>query len=346
MTHVALTGCSGLLGSNLLLALVGEGHDVRATYRSEASIAHLRCALGERQRQVTFVRADLDDPTALTAAFVVDGKAVDVVFHVAAAVSILAKPTPALVRANVDGTRNVVAAVRAVGARRLVHTSSSVCIGLASDSTNLADETTTWNLPAEGLADGYAVTKKEAEDLVLRAARGLDGAPPIDGVIVNPGYIFGPYDLRPSSGKLLLDFARGRIPGVSTGCNNFVHVRDVAAGMISAWQQGMASERYILGGHNLSYVQLFELVAARLGKKAPRLRLPRTLATALGRLGDLQATLAGQEPLLTSATVAWSYCERLRISSAKAQTQLGYTISPLEDAVDVTLADFRARGLL
>jgi dihydroflavonol-4-reductase len=355
MATVALTGCSGLLGSNLLLALVDEGHHVRATFRSEGSIAHLRESLGERgerggrSAQVTFIRADLDDVTALTNAFSSDGSGdgdgVEVVFHVAAMVSILRDVTPALVRANIDGTRNVVAAVRAAGVRRLVHTSSTVCIGLAASPDADADETTTWNLREAGLADGYAVTKKDAEDLVLRAARGGDGSAPVDAVVVNPGYLFGPHDQRPSSGKLLLDFAGGRIPGVTPGVNNFVDVRDVARGMIAAWRQGHRGERYILGGHNLSYRALFARVGAQIGQRPPRLPIPRSLGRALGRLGDLQATVTGREPLLTSAAIAWSFCDRFRVSSAKAQAELGYTISPIEGAVDAALADFRRRGL-
>ncbi|MBM4279392.1 MAG: NAD-dependent epimerase/dehydratase family protein [Deltaproteobacteria bacterium] len=346
MTTVALTGCSGLLGSNLLLSLVDDGHRVRATYRSEASIAPLRRALGARADHVDFVRADLNDTGALTAAFSVDGKGVDAVFHVAAMVSILRDVTPALVRANVDGTRNVIAAARAAGVRRLVHTSSTVCIGVAPAAGTDADETTTWNLREAGLADGYAVTKKDAEDLVLRAGRGADGAGALDVVVVNPGYLFGPHDARPSSGKLLLDFARGRVPGTTPGVNSFVDVRDVARGHVAAWQRGRSGERYILGGHNLGYTELFALVGSRIGRRPPRLSVPRLVGRAIGRLGDVQAAVTGREPLLTSAAIAWSFCDRFRVSSQKAQAELGYSISPLEGAVDAAFADFRSRGWL
>jgi dihydroflavonol-4-reductase len=329
MTTVALTGCSGLLGSNLLLALARAGHDVRATYRSEASIAHLRRALGDDAARVTFLRADLDDVPGLTAAFHVDGHGMDAVFHVAAAVSILSVVTPALIRAKVDGTRNVLAAVRAAGVRRLVHTSSTICIGVSADGVSDADETSTWNLREAGLADGYGITKKDAENLVLQAARGADGGPALDVVVVNPGYLFGLHDLRPSSGKLLLDFARGRVPGVSPGRNNFADVDDVVAGMIAAWQRGRSGERYILGGYNLTYRELFTMAAESLGRTPPRLPVFRPLARALGWLGDLQAAWTGADPLLTSATVAWGFCDTFRVSSAKAVAELGYCIRSL-----------------
>ena len=176
--------------------------------------------------------------------------------------------------------------------------------------------------------------------------RGDDGAAALDVVVVNPGYMFGPHDTRPSSGKLLLDFARGRIPGTTPGVNSFVDARDVARGMIAAWHEGGSGERYILGGHNLSYGQLFALVGAQIGRRPPRLAVPRAVASAIGRVGDLQASVSGREPLLTSAAVAWSFCDRFRVSSSKAQAKLGYTIAPLEGAVSAAFADFRARGWL
>jgi dihydroflavonol-4-reductase len=335
MTLVALTGASGLLGSNLLLALRRAGVDVRALFRSEASVAHLR-ALPET-RGVDWVTGDLDDEDALARAF--DG--VDAVFHVAAMVSILANVTPGLTRANVDGTRRVVAACRRAKVRRLIHTSSIVTTGLATDERSLATEESPWNFAELGLDDGYCVTKKQAEDVVMAAVR--DG---LDAVVINPGYLFGPMDSKPSSGKLILDTALGKVPGVTPGGNVFTDVRDVAAGAIAAWQKGTSGERYILGGHNRPYAEVLPLIAARAGVKAPRLMIPRPVAGLVGAVGDLQYRLTGREPLLTSAAVRWSFCTRFRVSSAKAEAALGYRISPLEGAIDDALEWFRRTGRL
>lgn len=336
MTVVALTGASGLLGSNLLVALRRAGVDVRALFRSEASIAHLR-ALPEA-RGVAWLPGDLDDEDALTRAF--DG--VDAVFHVAAMVSILANVTPGLTGANVDGTRRVVGACRRAKVRRLIHTSSIVTTGLATDERSLATEESPWNFAELKLDDGYCVTKKQAEDVVFGAVRDTD----LDAVIINPGYLFGPMDSKPSSGKLILDTALGKVPGVTPGGNVFTDVRDVAAGAIAAWQKGARGERYILGGHNRSYAEVLPLIAARAGVKAPRLMIPRPVAELVGAVGDLQYRLTGREPLLTSATVRWSFCTRFRVSSAKAEAALDYRISPLEGAIDDALDWFRRSGRL
>lgn len=336
MTLVAITGASGLLGGNLIQALRTDGVDVRAIYRSEASIAHLRdlpAMAGTR-----WVKADLDDEAALARAF--DGA--DAVFHVAAAVSILSKVTPALTTANVDGTRRVIDAVRRARVKRLVHTSSTVTIGLADAGGPDATEDSPWNFAELGLDDGYCTTKKQAEELVLGALAATD----LDAVIVNPGYLFGPLDVKPSSGKLILDTALGKVPGVTPGVNSFSDVRDVARGLVAAWQRGVRGERYILGGHNLSYTTVLPLIAARAGVRPPRFQVPRAVAATVGAIGDLQVLVTGREPLLTSAAVRWAFCDRFRVSSAKATTALGYTISPLEGAIDAALDWFRTSGRL
>ena len=336
MSIVAVTGASGLLGSNLVVALRAEGVEVRALYRSESSITHLRTVTSG----VEFVSASLDDVDSLQRAFA----GVDAVFHCAAQVSILARVTPALVRANVDGTRHVLAAVAAARVPRLVHVSSTVTCGLADDVPGAPDanENTPWNFREGGLADGYCITKKDAEDLVVRAIteQGLDA------VIACPAYLFGPMDSKPSSGKLIVDTVSGLVPGVTPGINSFVDVRDVARGLISMWRKGRGGERYILGGHNMRIDVMLPLIARRGGVKPPSWKIPRIAARLVGACGDLQASITGREPLLTSAAVAWSFTPRFRVSSRKAIAELGYAISPIEPAIDDAIAWFRQQGML
>ncbi len=333
MAHVSVTGASGLLGTNLVLALVDAGHTVAALARNSASVQHLQQHAAATR--IRFVGGDLDDAAALNDAF---GGA-EVVFHVAARVSILPRVTAAMTRVNVDGTANVVDAVRRVGSTRLVHTSSTVCIGLATIGGPDADETTRFNLAEARLTDGYSITKKRAEDVVAAAND-------VDRVIVNPGFMFGPWDSKPSSGKLIVDLVLGKVPATTLGVNSFVDVRDVARGMIAAWQHGRSGERYILGGHNLSYQAMMHMVAERAGVRAPTRVLPRPLALAAGMVGDVQAALTGNEPGLTSAAVRWSYCDRFRVSCAKAQRELGYRRSPLPGAIDASIAWFKSNGRL
>src|SRR5205814_1912172 len=235
MSRVAVTGASGLLGGNLAAELGAQGHQVVAIRRAGTKTSHLDDVA------IEWHDAELAAPDKMALAF--HGAAC--VFHCAAAVSLKRSVTPEMTAANVTGTANVIEAVRAAGVPRLVHTSSVVAVGVSTDGRP-CDETATWNFEAEGLADAYSITKHQAEE-VINAARDK-----VDAVIVNPTYMLGPRDARPSSGRLIVDTVRRRIPGWTPGYNNFVDVRDVARGMIAAWQRGRRGERYILAGHDMT----------------------------------------------------------------------------------------------
>lgn len=328
MTRVVITGASGLLGGNLAAELAAQGHAVAAIRRAGTRIAHLS------DLAIEWLDADLGAPAALTRAFA----GAQVVFHCAAAVSVRRDVTPEMTAANVTGTANVVEAAIAAGVPRLIHTSSVVAVGLTTDGRP-CDETAAWNFEAQGLLDGYAITKRRAEE-VIAAARDR-----IDAVIVNPTYMLGPRDARPSSGKLILDVARRRIPGWTPGYNNFVDVRDVARGMIEAWRRGRRGERYILAGHDMTYRDVMREIARVAGVPPPRLRVPRPLAWALGRWGDL-VERRGKEPLVNSTQIRYAYTDRFRFRSQKAAAELGYRPGPLEPAIRDAIAWFRANQML
>jgi dihydroflavonol-4-reductase len=325
----AITGASGLLGANLADTLLRAGHAVRATRRGSTKAEHLAAM------PIEWVTADLDDAGALTEAF----RGVDVVFHCAAMVSVQRKPIPALVRANVDGTRNVVQAVRAARVPRLVHCSTVAAVALSNDGTP-SDETAAYNFDARGMADGYGITKRAAEGVVNEAVQGG-----LDAVIANPCYMFGPYDAKPSSGKLIVDIVRGKMPGLMPGKNNFVDVRDVARGMVLVAEKGRRGERYILGGDNLTYAEITQRIAAIAGVRAPTRHIPHGLAAPIGWFGDLREAL-GAEPLINSNTLGFAYCPDFVFSSEKAKRELGYTHGPVDDAIRDAIAWFRAQKML
>jgi dihydroflavonol-4-reductase len=326
--HTVLTGATGLLGGNLAIELLRRGHTVRATKRATSKISHLS------DFDIEWVEATLGDTESLSGAF--DGA--DVVFHCAAQVSVRANVTPQLQATNVDGTQHVLDAMRASGAGRLVHCSSTAAIGVSEDGAP-CDEDSPFNMVEHGLGDGYVLTKKASEDLV-RAADDLDA------VVVNPTFMFGPHDAKPSSGSLIVDVAARKTPGYTDGGNNFVDVRDVARGMVRAAQDGRRGERYILGGLNLSYRDIFGRIAAAAGTRPPDIRLPRWAATVAGWAGDLGELITGNEGLINSNTIRWGYCSTFMFSSDKAQRELGYEISPLDDAIRDAIAWFRERGMM
>lgn len=328
--RVGVTGASGLLGGNLAVGACARGDEVVATRRRGSRVAHLDGL------PIRWVECDLGDPDGLVRAL--DG--CEVVYHVAAQVSIRRVATPEMVATNVDGTRNVCDAARRAGVRRLVHTSSVVAVGLSEDGRP-CDETARWNFAEHGMEDGYVRTKRDAEAVVGEAV-----AAGLDAVVVNPTYMLGPYDAKPSSGQMLVALARGRSPVVTPGANNFVDVRDVVRGMFAAAERGRTGERYILGGENLPYAVAWARMAAVIGCAAPSLRLPRWMATLAGRAGDLLEAVRGGEPLLNSVIVGWGHCGTFQFTSAKAERELGYTWGPLEPAVADAMAWFRANGRL
>jgi dihydroflavonol-4-reductase len=284
---------------------------------------------------VDWVEASLGDQAALATAF----EDAEIVFHCAAAGTTMRRVEPWMIEDNVEGTRRVVEACRASGVRRLLHCSSTVTVGLAQDGKP-ADEDSPWNLAEAGLADGYAVTKRQAEELVLaEVAHGLDA------VIVNPGYMFGPYDSRPSSGRLLLDVVRRAVPGYSAGRNSFVDVRDVASGMIAAAERGRRGERYILGGHNMADGELFQRIAEVAGTQPISRAIPHWMASIPAFFGDLQEWM-GKEPLLNSNTIAWGYEPNFVVSSDKARRELSYELRPIEEGISAALAWFRQADMV
>jgi dihydroflavonol-4-reductase len=324
----AVTGVSGLLGGNLAAELIAAGHRVIATRRTGTRVDHLA------DLAIEWRDADLASPDALARAFA----GADVAFHCAAAVTIKRAVTPEMTAANVTGTQHVIDACIAANVKRLVHTSSVVAVGLSTNGKP-CDETATWNFDREGLSDAYAITKHQSEE-VVHAARDR-----IDAVIVNPTFMLGPRDSRPSSGKLIVDVVRRRMPGWTPGYNNFVDVRAGARGMIAAWQRGRRGERYILAGHDMTYRDAFETIARVAGVRPPRLPAPRAIAWLIGKYGDFVESRGG-EPIVNSTQIRYAFTDKFRFASDKATRELGYTYGPLEPAIRDALDWFRARGML
>ncbi len=330
MSTITITGATGLVGANVAAAALEQGHTVRCTRRARSRIQHLAGL------PIDWRDADLADPEGLREAF----RGADAVIHCAAMAALLPSVTPELVAANVTGTRHVVDAVTEAGVGRLVHCSSTVAVGIA-DHDGPCDEDSPWNLPAHGLNDGYAITKHQAEKVVSDAARAGD----IDAVVVNPTFMFGPYDRRPSSGQMILEVASGRAVAATKGVNDFVDVRDVAQGMLLALEKGRSGERYILSGQGHSYREIFTLIAGVVGRRPPRFEVGGRLLAPVGWVGDLMEQATGREQAITTMTLRWGACDRYRFTSAKAERELGYRARPVEEGVRAAWDWFQAQGM-
>jgi dihydroflavonol-4-reductase len=157
--------------------------------------------------------------------------------------------------------------------------------------------------------------------------------------------MFGPYDAKPSSGGLLVALVRGKVPGYTTGIQNFVDVRDVCRGMVLALEKGRTGERYILGNVNLTYRELFGIVERVANVRAPRLAVPRPLFMTLGWFGEIVERVAKREILLNTIAAKYAYVNHA-FSIDKARRELGYSPGPIETAIEDALAWFRENGKL
>lgn len=314
-----VTGATGLLGNNLVRQLLAEGEQVRVLSRAAADPRPLEGLA------VELYTGDVRDAESVRQACA----GIDVVIHSAGIVHIGWSQAKEQQAVNVEGTRHVAAAAREAGAR-LVHVSTVNALGLGKLAAPADEETA---LP--GIYDcPYVSSKRSAEDVVFaEIERGLEA------IIVNPAFMLGPWDWKPSSGKMLLEVARFT-PFAPIGACSVCDVRDVTAGVIAAARHGVTGRRYILAGHNLSYWDAWRRFARIAGATAPFLK-PGPIARWLGGYGgDLQTRLTGREPNLNTAGVGLSEQQHC-FTSRRAESELGYTIRPLDETIADTWQWFR-----
>jgi dihydroflavonol-4-reductase len=323
-----LTGATGFVGAAVARALLREGWEVRALVRPAADRRNLQ-GLG-----LETVTGDINDAAALTVA----AAECEAVLHAAADYRLGARNPQELYRTNVEGTRNVLAAAHAAGARRIVYTSSVATIGIPADGSP-GSETTPVTLA--DMIGHYKRSKFLAELVARDAARA--GAPVI---IVNPSTPVGPGDVKPTpTGQLVRDAACGRMPAyVDTGLN-VVHVDDVAAGHLLALQRGRVGESYILGGENLSLRAILTGIARLVGRRPPRIQLPARALLPVAFAAERIARLTGGTTRITVEGVLLAQ-KRMFFSSDKAARELGYGFRPAREAFADAVVWLREQGLL
>jgi dihydroflavonol-4-reductase len=326
---VLVTGGSGFVGSAVLRRLISDGVEVRALVRHASPRANLEGLA------VEVVEGDLTDRASLDRAL----RGCSGLYHVAADYRIWTRHPAAMFAANVDGTRNVLAAAAAAGVERIVHTSSVATLGLHADGEPADEETP---VAFEDMIGPYKRSKFLAEAEVRRMVE-TDGVPV---VTVNPSTPIGPRDIRPTpTGRMIVEAAAGRMPAyVDTGLN-IVHVDDVAAGHVLAYERGTVGERYILGGEDMTLGRILTEIAAITGGAAPRLRLPHGLIMPLAYGAEAWARLRGSddEPFVTVDGLRMAR-KTMYFSCVKACDKLGYQPRPARQALRDAVAWFRDNG--
>jgi dihydroflavonol-4-reductase len=328
MSLVLVTGASGFIGAAVVRALLARGDGVRVLMRPTSDRRNVEGLPVE-------VRVgSLDEPETLAAAVA----GCRFLFHVAADYRLWVRDPETMYRTNVAGTEHLMRAALAAGVERIVYTSSVAVIGLGGDGPS--DETTPSR--AEDMIGPYKHSKFLAEERV----RALVATERLPAVIVNPSTPIGPRDVKPTpTGRMILEAAAGRMPGfVDTGLN-VVHVDDVAAGHLLALEKGAVGERYILGGENLTLVEILAIVATACGRKAPGVKLPIASLVPVAFVAEAVAQVTGREPFVTRDGLRMAR-HKMWFSSEKARRVLGYAPRPARDAIVEAVAWFRDAGYL
>jgi dihydroflavonol-4-reductase len=315
-------GATGFIGGAIARAAVERGWQVRALRRDDRRVG----AIGDLAAHgaIEWCRGDLADPDSLTTAM----RGCDVVFHAAGYYPASGRNRAAqlgLARAQME---HVLYAFRSAGPGRLVYTSSLSTIGPPSEPGRLANEGDVYQ---PGSAPGlYFDIKIMLEQMVLSSG--------LPAVALCPTSVFGPGDVKPTTGALLIQVARGLMAFYPDGQTNAIDVRDVAAAHLAAAEQGRPGERYILGGENITFRQMLTIAAEQAGRRPPWLRLPPGLVEAAGALGG-QLGVLGSDML--RAIRYWQ-----PLDTSKARAELALTTRPFAVTVSDTLAWFREHGYL
>jgi dihydroflavonol-4-reductase len=305
-----VTGATGLVGNNAVRALRDRGENVRVLTRNTSAKRPLE------DLDLEVVQGDVRDFESVERAC----QGVSLVIHAAAYVHWGWSNIETHRAVNVTGTHNVCRAALAADAK-MVHVSSVDTLGVG-DRQNPADEDS-----REGAVPApYVLTKREAESEVLdHVRRGLVAT------IVNPTFMLGPWDWKPSSGKLLLAAGTRFTPLVPSGGNNFCDVRDVVQGILAAAERGQSGRRYLLGGDDLTYLEAFRLFAEVTGGRPPLTTMGPLMRVLVGRGGDLWGRISGSEPDVNSAALASASLPHC-CSSARAERELEYRHRPAKEA--------------
>jgi dihydroflavonol-4-reductase len=324
---IFVTGATGFLGSHVARVLAEQGADLRLLVRPTSNLKNLEGLHAET------ATGDLRDSASLEQAM----SGCEVVFHVAADYRLWVKDPAEMYRSNVEGTRAILKAARKNNVRCVVYTSSVATMGFTGNGRP-ADEDSPVSLA--NMIGHYKRSKFMAEQVAMEAGRSG-----MRVVTVNPTTPVGEQDIKPTpTGRIVVDFLKGKFPAyVETGLN-LVDVRECALGHIAALEKGKSGERYILGGEDLTLKQILDKLGAISGLPSPRIKLPYFVAYAAGLVDQtVSGRLLGREPRATVETVRMGK-KKMWASSDKAQRELGWKPLPAENALRRAVEWFRANA--
>lgn len=320
---ILVTGGAGHLGNVLVRALLDRGEKVRVLVLPGEDVSSLEGLDCEK------VEGNVLDPDKLRLAM----EGVDLVYHMAGLVGITLDQNDLMYKVNVEGTRNVIDACRAMGVRRMVYTSSIHALGRPMEGT-IIDETIAFD--QENPSGAYDRTKAIASALVQEAAK--NG---LETVIVLPTGVIGPCDFRRSEmGEMLLVWMQ-KTPSIAMdGAFDFVDVRDVAEGHILAAELGRSGEAYLLSGTRVTVRNYRQLVQQAAGIRSHEIWIPGWFVKFITPLAEFYYRITRTRPRITKYSIETLQSNSC-ITCLKAETELGYCRRPLRETVADTVKWWR-----
>lgn len=325
---IFVSGADGMLGTNIVGELKKQGYEVRAFLLP-----------GRASKSLDGFEIERTFGNLLNAEEVENAmQGCDAVIHAAADTSVWPSRSKRVWAVNVDGTINMVRAAQQHQVKRFVQVGSASSFGLGTKK-NPADERTPCASQKYGL--DYCDSKHEAQEYLLKKVKEEN----FPALVVTPTFMFGPYDSKPGSGKMILAIAEGKLPAYTSGGKNFVYAKDVAVAVVNALKKGKVGECYIAGNENLNFQEITSLIAGEVAAKPPKMATPDFVIKLAGRLSSAFGSLFGFEPRI-SYPMALIACDGQYFSSKKAVAELDMPQTDVRVAVRETYLWFKENGYL
>jgi nucleoside-diphosphate-sugar epimerase len=321
MKIVFITGITGLLGTNLAEDLLMQGFRVKALIRNISKFTefcHPNLLLIQGNLQDDIVQHLLD---------------VDVFIHIAAVISQNLTKYADYSKINVNATRHLFAACKHSGVKKFIFVSSANTIGYGSE-TYLGRENLSMRTPFT--KSMYAKSKREAEQYLLSHKDA------IEIIILNPTFMIGNYDSKPSSGKIILMAWKKKLIFYPPGGKNFVDVKDVSQAIIQSIVFGQSGERYLISNENLSYRDFYTRLNVIIHQKPIMIRIPKFFLIAIGYFGDVIRRLNIKTSI--SSTNMKILCVNNYFSNEKSIKVLNISYHPIDKAITDAVHYFEKRN--
>ena len=313
--RVLVTGASGLLGANVVEQMLTHGYEVSVLLRKSSQ------TLGLKGLHPNIHYGDLEDSQSICKA----AKHCQAIIHCAANTKQWGSSREEYDKINLQGTKHIIEAAGKVGSDKVVFVSTANTFPVIND-------------PPLEMDTDYVQSKLAAEEYVL-------GQKIVKAVIINPSFMIGPRDSKPSSGQSILHYLKHNPVYTPAGGKSFIHVKDVAEAIQKILESSVSGRRYLLANENMSYRSFFKIVAQVSGKKRLIIPIPPLAANIGGTVGHLYGKWTGTIPKLNKVNAA-IINNNLFYDGAATYQELGMKARSIEDAVGEAVDWFGENGYL